>query len=232
MKQTRLLSTLIVLLFAVTGLSAQETVVSGTVTGANTGAPLPGANVTITNSNYGGATDINGNYSFQVPASGATVELTVRFIGYYSQTINVTLTSGNVTQDFVLDEDVLEMDAVVITGLVDATPKVKSPLSTGQVSGEALERVPATSPASALYGKVAGVKVVQGGGQPGDSPSILLRGPTSINASGRSQDPLYIIDGVVIDPSVSGSPLSDIPGDDIESIEVVKGAAGASMYSI
>ena len=230
MKQTRLLSTLIVLLFAVTGLSAQETVVSGTVTGANTGDPLPGANVTITNSNYGGATDINGNYSFQVPASGATVELTVRFIGYYSQTINVTLTSGNVTQDFVLDEDVLEMDAVVITGLVDATPKVKSPLSTGQVSGEALERVPATSPASALYGKVAGVKVVQGGGQPGDSPSILLRGPTSINASGRSQDPLYIIDGVVIDPSVSGSPLSDIPGDDIESIEVVKGAAGASMY--
>jgi len=230
MNQTRFLSTLIVLLFAVTGLSAQETVVSGTVTGANTGDPLPGANVTITNSNYGGATDINGNYSFQVPASGATVELTVRFIGYYSQTINVTLTSGNVTQDFVLDEDVLEMDAVVITGLVDATPKVKSPLSTGQVSGEALERVPATSPASALYGKVAGVKVVQGGGQPGDSPSILLRGPTSINASGRSQDPLYIIDGVVIDPSVSGSPLSDIPGDDIESIEVVKGAAGASMY--
>ena len=230
MNQTRFLSTLIVLLFAVTGLSAQETVVSGTVTGANTGDPLPGANVTITNSNYGGATDINGNYSFQVPASGATVELTVRFIGYYSQTINVTLTSGNVTQDFVLDEDVLEMDAVVITGLVDATPKVKSPLSTGQVSGEALERVPATSPASALYGKVAGVKVVQGGGQPGASPSILLRGPTSINASGRSQDPLYIIDGVVIDPSVSGSPLSDIPGDDIESIEVVKGAAGASMY--
>ena len=230
MNQTRFLSTLIVLLFAVTGLSAQETVVSGTVTGANTGDPLPGANVTITNSNYGGATDINGNYSFQVPASGATVELTVRFIGYYSQTINVTLTSGNVTQDFVLDEDVLEMDAVLITGLVDATPKVKSPLSTGQVSGEALERVPATSPASALYGKVAGVKVVQGGGQPGDSPSILLRGPTSINASGRSQDPLYIIDGVVIDPSVSGSPLSDIPGDDIESIEVVKGAAGASMY--
>ena len=125
MNQTRFLSTLIVLLFAVTGLSAQETVVSGTVTGANTGDPLPGANVTITNSNYGGATDINGNYSFQVPASGATVELTVRFIGYYSQTINVTLTSGNVTQDFVLDEDVLEMDAVVITGLVDATPKVK-----------------------------------------------------------------------------------------------------------
>ena len=89
MKQTRLLSTLIVLLFAVTGLSAQETVVSGTVTGANTGDPLPGANITITNTNYGGATDINGNYSFQVPASGETVELEVRFIGYYSTTSNI-----------------------------------------------------------------------------------------------------------------------------------------------
>jgi len=113
---------------------------------------------------------------------------------------------------------------------VDATPRTKSPLSTGRITGEVLERVPASSPASALYGKVAGVKVVQGGGQPGDSPSVLLRGPTSINASGRSQDPLYIIDGVIIDPSVSGSPLADIPGDEIASIEVVKGAAGASMY--
>tara|TARA_B100000700_G_scaffold329024_2_gene448933 strand:+ start:8898 stop:12179 length:3282 start_codon:yes stop_codon:yes gene_type:complete len=221
---------MMVILLTVAGLSAQEAVITGTVTGANNGDPLPGANVTIANTNYGGATDINGNYSFSAPASGETVKLTVRFIGYYSQTTNVVLNSGNITQDFVLNEDVLEMDAVVVTGLVDATPRVKSPLSTGQVSGEALERVPATSPASALYGKVAGVKVVQGGGQPGDSPSILLRGPTSINASGRSQDPLYIVDGVVIDPSVSGSPLSDIPGDDIESIEVVKGAAGASMY--
>ncbi len=230
MKQTRFLSTLIVFLLSVAGLSAQEAVISGTITDAATGDPLPGANVTITNTNYGGATDINGNYSFSAPASGQEAELLTRFIGYYSKTVNITLTAGAITQDFALDEDVLEMDEIVITGLVDATPKVKSPLSTGKVSGEALDRVPATSPASALYGKIAGVKVVQGGGQPGDSPSILLRGPTSINASGRSQDPLYIIDGVVIDPSVSGSPLSDIPGDDIESIEVVKGAAGASMY--
>ena len=230
MKQTRFLSTLIVFLLSVAGLSAQEAVISGTITDATTGDPLPGANVTITNTNYGGATDINGNYSFSAPASGQEAEVLTRFIGYYSKTANITLTAGAITQDFALDEDVLEMDEIVITGLVDATPKVKSPLSTGKVSGEALDRVPATSPASALYGKIAGVKVVQGGGQPGDSPSILLRGPTSINASGRSQDPLYIIDGVVIDPSVSGSPLSDIPGDDIESIEVVKGAAGASMY--
>ena len=229
MKQSRLLATFLVTVFLVTGLSAQDAVVSGRITDTS-GDPLPGANVVVELTNYGGATDVDGNYSFTAQASGQEVKLTARFIGYRTQTVSVTLSAGTITQDFSLEEDVLQMDAVVVTGLVDATPKVKSPLSTGQVTAEALERVPATSPASALYGKVAGVKVVQGGGQPGDSPSVLLRGPTSINASGRSQDPLYIVDGVVIDPSVSGSPLSDIPGDDIESIEVVKGAAGASMY--
>jgi len=230
MNQSRLVLSLFLTVFLVSGLSAQDVVITGSITDATSGDPLPGANVVVENTNYGGATDIDGNYSFSVPATGQEAEVTARFIGYFSSSANVTLSAGTVTQDFSLAEDVLEMEAVIVTGLVDATPKVKSPLSTGQITGETLERVPGASPASALYGKVAGVKVVQGGGQPGDSPSVLLRGPTSINASGRSQDPLYIVDGVVVDPSVSGSPLADIPGDEIASIEVVKGAAGASMY--
>nr|MCS5659162.1 carboxypeptidase-like regulatory domain-containing protein [Dehalococcoidia bacterium] len=230
MNQSRLVSSLFLTGFLVSGLSAQDAVLSGRITDATSGDPLPGANVVVENTNYGGATDVDGNYSFSVPASGQEVDVTARFIGYFSSSESVTLSAGTVTQDFALAEDVLEMEAIIVTGLVDATPKIKSPLSTGQITGETLERVPGSSPASALYGKVAGVKVVQGGGQPGDSPSVLLRGPTSINASGRSQDPLYIVDGVVVDPSVSGSPLGDIPGDEIASIEVVKGAAGASMY--
>jgi len=230
MNQSRLASSLLLAVFLVSGLSAQDAVLTGRITDATSGDPLPGANVVVVNTLYGGATDVEGNYSFSVPATGQEAEVTARFIGYFSSSANITLSAGTVTQDFALNEDVLEMEAVIVTGLVDATPRTKSPLSTGQISGEMLERVPGASPASALYGKVAGVKVVQGGGQPGDSPSVLLRGPTSINASGRSQDPLYIIDGVVIDPSVSGSPLADIPGDEIASIEVVKGAAGASMY--
>ena len=230
MNQSRLVLSLFLTVFLVSGLSAQDVVITGSITDATSGDPLPGANVVVENTNYGGATDVDGNYSFSVPATGQEAEVTARFIGYFANTASVTLSAGTITQDFALNEDVLEMEAVIVTGLVDATPRIKSPLSTGQISGEMLERVPASSPASALYGKVAGVKVVQGGGQPGDSPSVLLRGPTSINASGRSQDPLYIVDGVIVDPSVSGSPLADIPGDDIESIEVVKGAAGASMY--
>src|SRR5690606_19520769 len=67
--------------------------------------------------------------------------------------------------------------------------------------------------------------VVQGSGRPGSAPSILLRGPTSLNASGRDQEPLYIVDGVIL-----GSDLVDMDALDIESVEVVKGAAAASMY--
>ena len=118
----------------------------------------------------------------------------------------------------------------MVTGLVDATPKTKLAFSIGRVSEQQLEQVPSASVESALRGKVVGVKVVLGSGEPGTSASLQLRAPTSINASGRSQDPLYIIDGVIIDPSISGSPLSDISSVDIVSIEVVKGAAGASLY--
>lgn len=122
------------------------------------------------------------------------------------------------------------MEAIVVTGVVDATPKTKLAFSVGRVSEQQLEQVPSASVESALRGKVVGVKVVLGSGEPGTSASLQLRAPTSINASGRSQDPLYIIDGVIIDPSISGSPLSDISSVDIVSIEVVKGAAGASLY--
>ena len=142
----------------------------------------------------------------------------------------MTLTAGKMTKDYTLAEDALDMDAIIVTGVLDQTPKTKMAFSAAQVSENSLKQVTASSPEAALYGKVAGVRVVRGTGQPGSSASIQLRAPTSINSSGRSQDPLYIVDGVVIDPSVSGSPLSDIPGDDIENIEIVKGAAGASVY--
>ena len=80
---------------------------------------------------------------------------------------------------------------------------------------------------AAIRGKVAGAKVVKGSGAPGSSASVQLRGATSINASGRSQNPLYIIDGVILSQDAE---LSDIDASDINSIEIVKGAAGASLY--
>jgi len=86
--------------------------------------------------------------------------------------------------------------------------------------------VPALNPVTALQGKVAGMRIASTSGQPGSTPAILLRGPTSINASGRSTGPLLIVDGTIL----RNQSLNEIGGLDIESVEVVKGAAGAALY--
>ncbi|MFQ5639082.1 MAG: SusC/RagA family TonB-linked outer membrane protein [bacterium] len=211
---------------------AQEAVISGKITD-EAGESLPGANVLIQLTQLGAATDINGEYKFTVPASavrGQQVSLEARFIGYRTKVEKITLTPGSHSMNFSLAVDALQMDAIIVTGVVDETPRAKLAFSVGRVSQEALERVPARSVEASLRGKIAGVRIVRGSGEPGTDASVLLRAPTSINANGRSQDPLYIVDGVIIDPSVAGSPLSDINAEDIESIEVVKGAAGASLY--
>jgi TonB-dependent SusC/RagA subfamily outer membrane receptor len=101
----------------------------------------------------------------------------------------------------------------------------KVPFAVGRVTAEDLPVV-AVDPIRALQGKVAGVRIAQTTGYPGSTPEILLRGPTSINAQGRGQGPLIIIDDVIMNV---GS-LTELGGMDIESIEVVKGAAGASLY--
>ncbi len=211
---------------------AQDATITGKVTDA-AGNPLPGANVILELTNLGAATDANGNYHFTVPAKavkGQRIRLTARFVGYRSRSEDFNLQAGAISKDFSLPQDALDMDAIIVTGVLEQTPKTKMAFSAAQVSEEALKQVPASSPETALYGKVPGVRVVRGTGQPGTPASIQLRAPTSINTSGRSADPLYIVDGVVVDPSVSGSPLTDIPADDIENIEVVKGASGASVY--
>jgi len=237
-KQMRKLrfGTLVLMLmpFLLLNLSAQGAdYIAGKITDSKTGDPLPGTNIFIELTNYGAATDIDGNYKINIGsgfANGQTVKLTARYIGYRSQTQQLALEPGATTQDFALIEDVLELDAIVVTGVVDETPRTNLTISVGHVSSEALERVPAISVETALRGKVAGVKIVAGSGEPGSAASVMLRAPTSINSGGRSQDPLFIVDGIIIDPSVSGSPLSDINADDIESIDVVKGAAAASLY--
>jgi TonB-linked SusC/RagA family outer membrane protein len=78
---------------------------------------------------------------------------------------------------------------------------------------------------SQLQGKVPGANIASTSGRPGTAPQVILRGPTSINGNGRGQEPLYIVDGVIL-----GSSLADINPSDIESVEVVKGAAASSLY--
>ncbi|MCH7576025.1 MAG: SusC/RagA family TonB-linked outer membrane protein [Candidatus Marinimicrobia bacterium] len=224
--------TLLVLGFAVLPLVAfaqQGAVISGTVTDAATGDVLRGANVNISSLGIGDATGVDGVYRITATAAaaqGQDAEITVNFIGYAPATATISLTAGDHSQDFALARDVLGLSEVIVTGVVGATPLTKVPFAVGRLSAADLQ-VPAISAESAIRGKIAGVKVIRGSGRPGSSASVQLRGSTSINASGRSQEPLYIVDGVILS---AGASMADIDARDIETIEVVKGAAGASLY--
>ena len=206
---------------------AQGAVITGKVTN-EAGAPIEAAQVYIQEMSIGSQTNVQGVYTFTVAAvrvTGQTIQVRVRAIGYRPGAAPVTLRPGNVTQDFVLKQDVNRLSEVVVTGSIEGTERAKVPFAVGRLTTEDLT-VPATTPLAALQGKVPGMRIAAAGGRPGDNPEIMMRGPTSINASGRSQSPLIIVDGVIM----RVGNLDEIGGLDIESVEVVKGAAGASLY--
>ena len=199
-------------------------VITGKVS-SERGDVLGGATVLVAGTSYGASTGPTGTYSITVPASaakGQTVTVTARYLGFRPQSRQITLNPGTQEQNFVLAADPLRLEELVVTGVSEATSTRKLTFSVGKVSEEQLQEVPGTSAVQALQGKVAGVSVQNATGEPGMAPNIRLRGPTSI---GGRQDPLIIIDGVI-----THATLADIAGEDIERIEVVKGAAGSSLY--
>ena len=211
--------------FLPTPLAAQDATISGRVTAQTTGEPLGGANVVVANSNFGAVTAPNGTFTISVGAAGVRgqqVVLTVRAISYRPSTRTITLTPGSQQQDFVLEADPFRLEEVIVTGVAEATDRRKLTSAVGSVSAEQLKAVPGSNALEAIQGKIAGVRLVPQSAQPGSEPSIRLRGATSI--SGR-QDPLYIVDGVI-----TRFGLADVAPEDVERIEVVKGAAASSLY--
>lgn len=203
-----------------------STVITGVVR-TEFGDPLESANVYIVELGLSVGSDAAGRYTLTIPATrvqGQTVQLRARAIGYKAAAVPITVSAGNQSHDFSLEKDINRLQEVVTTGVTAGTEQKKLAFTVAQVS-EADMPVAGTSPLSQLQGKVAGAQIVQANGRPGSAPAIILRGPQSINASGRGQDPLYIIDGVI-----SQGGLQDINPQDIENIEVVKGAAASSLY--
>ncbi|HEV8509094.1 MAG TPA: SusC/RagA family TonB-linked outer membrane protein [Gemmatimonadales bacterium] len=210
--------------FTAMPLAAQDAVIKGRVT-AVTGDPLGGANVVVANTNTGAVTAANGAYTLTVGASavrGQQVILTARYIGHKPVTRTITLSAGEQQQDFSLESDPLRLEEVVVTGVAEATDRRKLGFTVGSISNEQMKAVPATNPIEGMQGRIAGVRLAPQSAQPGSEPAVRLRGATSI--SGR-QDPLYIVDGVI-----SRYGLADIAAQDVERIEVVKGAAASSLY--
>ncbi|HJP85968.1 MAG TPA: SusC/RagA family TonB-linked outer membrane protein [Gemmatimonadaceae bacterium] len=191
------------------------------------GQPLAGANVLIPELNISVGTNQSGQFTINVPAArvrGQPVVIRARAIGYQPGANPIALNAGSQTIDFNLKKDLTELSAVVVTGVTRATESIKLPFTVTRVDSSQMP-VTGSNPITQLQGKIPGALIVNASGRPGAAPSIVLRGPVSLNATGRTQQPLYLLDGV---PLQGGLP--DINPADIEDVEVVKGAAAASLY--
>ena len=176
---------------------AQGATISGKITDDNQ-VPLVGANVTIDALNVSIGSNTAGLYTIAIPGarvSGQSVVLRVRAIGYTPQTKTITVTAGVQTLNFTLVPDINKLSQVVVTGVTQGTEQKMLPFVVAQVSSADMP-VPNSNPLAELQGKVTGANIVSASGRPGSVPAIVLRGPQSINADGRTQSPLFIVDGV------------------------------------
>jgi len=206
---------------------AQNAVITGKVASLF-GQAIEGANVYINDLNVSVPTNAQGEYTISIApsrASGQQMTIRVRALGFSPDARPIKITAGSQTVNFSLKQDINRLDEIVVTGSVEGTERAKVPFSVARLSSEDIP-VPALDPLRALAGKVAGVRIAQTSGFPGTTPEIMMRGPKSINGTNRTVGPLLIVDGVILHV---GS-LEELGGLDIESVEVVKGAAGASLY--
>lgn len=203
------------------GSSLAQGSISGTITDARTGETLPGVNVLITELERGSATNVDGEFTIQDVPPG-TYNLRATFVGYTPYTTQVEVGSSEVNLNINLEQDVTGLEEVVVTGVGQGTETKKLGFSVSKVGSDDLSEVPSPNVGSALYGKTSGISITSASGDPASSPSIRLRGSTSINGD---QEPLVIVDGVI-----TNGGLQDINMQDVESMEVVKGAAAASLY--
>ncbi len=203
-------------------LQAQQTgTVTGVVQDATSGQTLESAQVFISALNMGSLTNAQGRFLLNNVPAGQH-ELSVELIGYGSATETITVQAGQTTTvQFELSSTALRLQELVVTGVAGETPRVKLPFTVESVDFAEMP-VPQASAEGLLQARVPGVRVVRGSGKPGDEASVMLRGPTTITGA---QGPLIIVDGVITDNT-----LADVNSLDVESIEIVKGAAAASLY--
>lgn len=199
--------------------------ITGIVLDSASGQPLSSVQVSIAGTRLGSATNESGRFTIAVVAVG-THTLETRRVGYRGGRLaNVAVTAGGTTDVTIrISTIALTLEAVVTTGVVDPTSGTRVPFTVGRVSAEDAP-VPASNAVETIQGKVAGVSITPTG-QPGSGTNILLRSPTSIS---KSTAPLIVVDGVILSQSFDAS-TADLESMDLESVEIVKGAAAASLY--
>ena len=217
---------------------AQQGTIAGTVVRAGTLTPVDGAQVQVRGTRLGTATDAAGRFRIpNVPgAPGATVTLQVRRISFQPASVEARVGATDVR--VVLGEATVRLDEVVVTGTAGATERRALGNAVATISApEEVERSGIGDVGSLINGRATGVIVTAGTGRAGSGPSINIRGRSTISLS---QQPLVYIDGVRVVNDIGTGPrnqggaqisrLNDISPEDIESIEIIKGPAAATIY--
>jgi TonB-linked SusC/RagA family outer membrane protein len=220
--------------------------ITGKVSGAD-GQPLPGITVAIRKTTVATASDAQGNYTLSGNLKPGSYTLLFTGVGFTSneQAINVS-DQSSYTVNAQLTADALGLDEVIVTGTSQGTTRRQLGSYISTVKGDQLTRGATGNVLAALQGKTAGAQITQNSGDPGGGISVRLRGISSINSS---SEPLYIVDGVIVNNSttrvtntsgnydganfvgsIGQNRLADINPADIERVEVLNGAAAAAIY--
>ena len=208
-----------------------EITVTGNVTSADDGSPLPGVSISVKGTTAGTTTDVNGKYQIQTPSNGTLV---FSFIGMNTQEVAV---NGRSAINIPMISDVKALNEVVVTALGVERETKSLGFSVTQVNNEDLTVARTTNVVNALSGKVAGVRIAGSNGMVGSSSAIFIRGFTTF--TGNNQ-PLFVVDGIPINNGGGGNATQtgvstsnraiDLNQDDIESVSVLKGPAAAVLY--
>lgn len=213
---------LFLLLFSLIAIVGQARIVTGTVTEAESGEPAIGASVIVKGQQGGQVTDIDGNYSIDVPNDQAV--LIFSMVGL--KTVSVPVGNQSVI-NVTLESNTEVLGEVVVTAMGQSQQKSKLNFSVQELKSDDVVAGQSSNFVNTLQGKVAGVQVSMAGGSPNSASQIVVRAISSINDS-QSNEPLFVVDGMPIRGGASS--MADINPSDIESMSVLKGAAASALY--
>jgi len=232
----KLLIVLVLMFLMVATTFAQLGAIRGRITDAQTGEPLPGANIFLLNTVYGAASDVQGYYLIRNVVPGSYT-LVAKYVGYQEFRQSVRVTPGDtVTVNIRLAPGLITVSPIVVTAIGTEEERAKLGTSVSSVTGEQILRSGYTNVISSIAVKAPGVFTIETVGDPGASTRIVLRGPRSLQTANQ---PLIVVDGVPIWNSTFGASVGnvstisrnvDINPEDIESIEVMKGPAAAAIW--
>ncbi|MBG6234938.1 TonB-linked SusC/RagA family outer membrane protein [Pedobacter sp. CAN_A7] len=231
----KLLQSLFMLLFFATSAFAQQRTITGTVIGKDDGLPLPGVSVRVAGSNTGTSASAEGRFTISVPADAKALEFSA--LGYTPQTVAI---GSSAVINVVMTGDAQALSEVVVTALGIRRNRNELPYAAQEVKGEDLTRTRDANFVNALSGKVAGLDIKQSNTM-GGSTNVVMRGFKSMTGNNQA---LFVVDGIPVSNANTnstdqttgrggydyGNAAADVNPDDIESVNVLKGAAATALY--